>query len=187
VKKFTLLAVLLGLLISFKDSKGGSPTALRGKEIDGIREDVLRDIERRFKERYKDRPEIYKAILLFAWTMQRVFEIDPTDKKQAKELGKLVEVASICLITSYHTGFKGIEEFGDEFRVLNYLETITFDTPERKRFYFILSQNVLGEYQIGKVYDRVEQKDACKIVERIKRDWEKTKDIRKINIDQLIK
>jgi len=185
-------------------------TSLRGKEVDGIREDVLREIERRFKEKYKDRPDIYRALLLSAWRIQRIFEIDPTDKKQAKYFAKFMDISVECVVQAYKDyAIPYLEKkYGDRYPFVKneqaareysegldevfsdsrYIRAITFNTYERAKFYEKFNQALSGGVYGFKTVYRLSQAGigACEFLERVKKEWEKTGNILKIDIDQLI-
>ena len=185
-------------------------TSLRGKEVDGIREDVLKEIERKFKEKYKDKPGIYKALVLSAWQMQRVFDIDPGNKTQAKHKFKLTEISAGCLGQAYDdymipylekkygTKFpdvldikdaekeydKGLDNIKDD---AIYVESITFNTYERAKFYDKFNQSLSGTVN-SDIVDKLNRAGigACEFMERIKKEWEKTGNITKIDFFQLL-
>ena len=208
---FLFLVSILFLLFSCQDNsnstssqingklpKLNTSTSLRGKEVDGVREDVLKEIERKFKEKYKDKPGIYKALILSAWESQRVFDIDPTDRNQAKHVARLIEIASECVFQSYDDYmipylekkygmryptvinkernaeieyYKGMNEIYDANR---YIESITFNTYKRAKFYDKFNQSLSGTVS-SDIDDRLNQAGigACEFMERIKKEWEK--------------
>ena len=186
-------------------------TSLRGKEVDGIREDVLKEIERKFKEKYKDKPGIYRALILSAWRGQRIYDIDPTNREQAKHVADLIDIASECVFQSYDDYMISYLEkkYGVKFpRVLNedqkaeleydkgldeiydadrYIESITFNTYERAKFYDKFNQSLSGTVN-SDIVDRLNRAGigACEFMERIKKEWEKTGNITKIDFYQLL-
>jgi len=186
-------------------------TNLRGKEIDGVREDVLKKIERKFKEKYKDKPDVYRAFLLSAWESQRVFDIDPTNREQAKHVAKLIEITSECVFQAYDKYMipylekkygikfptvlnekmeaeieydKGLDEIYDD---KHYIEAITFNTYERAKFYDRFNQTLSGTVS-SDINNILNQADigACEFLERIKKEWKKVGNINKIDFYQLI-
>jgi len=219
MKKFLILLIIfLGLLNSCSDnddSKGRLPkldtgTSLRGKEVDGIREDVLKEIERKFKEKYKYKPGIYRALVLSAWEMQRVFDINPENRTQAKHKAKLTEISASCVFEAYDDYMipylekkygikfpdvldikeaeleydKGLEEIYDD---AIYIIAITYNTYERAKFYDRYNQTLSGTVS-SDIDDRLNRAgiSACELMERIKKEWEKTGNITKIDFYQLL-
>ncbi len=185
-------------------------TSLRGKEVDGIREDVLKEIERKFKEKYKDKPDIYKAIMLSAWQAQRIFDVNPRDKEQVKHVFRLIEVSAECTTQAYdkyaipylekkygikYPDFLNIKNAEKEYNkgldeALDndiYIEAITFNTYERAKFYDKFSQTLSGTVS-SDINEKLNQADigACEFMERIKKEWEKTGNITKIDFYQLL-
>jgi len=185
-------------------------TSLRGKEVDGVREDVLKEIERKFKEKYKDRPGIYKALTLAAWNTQRVFEINPEDRNQAKHLAILIDVESNCVFQAYDDyiipylekkyGVKfpdllDIKEAEKEYYegLINikddtmYIEAITFNTYERAKFYDKFNRTLSGTVSSGIVNELNRAGiGSCEFLERVKKEWEKSQGITKIDFYQLL-
>jgi len=215
---FILLVIFLGLLNACNDSNGSqgklpkldTGTNLRGKEVDGIREDVLKEIEKKFKEKYKDKPGIYRALVLSAWNTQRVFDIDPSNKEQAKHKGILTEVSATCVIEAYkeymipylekkygvkfpdvldikeakEEYYEGLDEIYDN---AMYIIAITYNTYERVKFYDRYNQTLSGTVS-SDIVDRLNRAGigACEFMERIKKEWEKTGNITKIDFYQLL-
>ncbi|WP_029522794.1 hypothetical protein [Persephonella sp. KM09-Lau-8] len=185
-------------------------TSLRGKEVDGIREDVLKEIERKFKEKYKDKPGIYRALILSAWQAQRIFDADPKDREQVKHVFKLIEVSAECTTQAYdkyaipylekkygikYPDFLNIKNAEKEYNkgldeVLDndiYIEAITFNTYERAKFYDKFSQTLSGTVS-SDIDEKLNQADigACEFMERIKKEWKKAGNITKIDFYKLI-
>ena len=185
-------------------------TDLRGEEVDGIRKDVLIEIEKRFKEKYQGKGNIYKSILLSAWVDQRLFEIDPTDREQAKHYSILWELDVECRGDSYKEHyipifekkynkpypdfleikeasseyFKGLDEVLD---VGDLISTLTYNTYERAKYFNQVNKSLDGTVT-SSIPEEAHKRglSTCQVLEKIKEYWEQGKDINSINYKEII-
>ncbi|WP_456419770.1 hypothetical protein [Thermovibrio sp.] len=185
-------------------------TDLRGKEVDGIREDVLREIEKRFKEKYQDKGNIYKSILLSAWVDQRLFEIDPTDREQAKHHAVLIDLGVDCNIDSYneyiipkienkykipYPNFLDVKEpaaeyeegFDEIIETGKTITALTYNTYERAKYYDQLNRSLDGTVS-SSIPDEAHKRglSTCQVLEKIKEYWKQGRDISSIDYMEII-
>jgi len=184
---------------------------IKGEEIDGVRKDVLREIDRKFKEKYKDKPDLYKAFKLNAWDEQMVFYINPTDRVKAEHKAMLSEIAVKCAFESYYKyiipylekkysskfpSLLNIKEAEDEYveglnellKDLRYIEAITYNTYERAKFYEKYNETLAGTTS-SDITDKLNQANigACEFLERIRQELKNVdNDINKIDYYKLI-
>ncbi|TCK04027.1 hypothetical protein [Phorcysia thermohydrogeniphila] len=183
---------------------------VKGKEIDGIREDVFKEVEKRYKEELKDKEELYRALLLGAWTAQRIFDIDPTVREQAVKYSILIELEVSCvgdaydsymipyLENKYGRSFPevlDIKEADEEYAegllrvydIERYIRAITYNTVERAKYYHRLNLSLDGTVS-SNIGSRVHNLgfSSCDLLKEMKKEWENGKNILEIDIDELL-
>jgi len=202
-------------LIKEAEERGELPkldtsTDLRGEEVDGIRKDVFGEIERRFKEKYRGKGNIYNSILLSAWVDQRLFEIDPTDREQAKHYSILWELDVECRGDSYkeyyipviekrynksypdflevkEAAFEYFEGLDEVLNAGNLTNTLTYNTYERVKYFNQVNKSLDGTVN-SSIPEEAHRRglSACQVLEKVKEYWEQGKDINSIDYLQII-